>query len=500
MVASHKTQLATYAVVGSVRHAEYSTALVAMLLLSGCLDQQQRAEEAPGAPDEPLDKWHYDAAGTLLPLPSDVQETTVILTGERGLTRGEPSIGMLDDGTVFTNAWDLTLRSLDRGETWAVVQDFDLGLPLTSASLTRSGDPYLWVDRDDGRVYVDHLYGGCNTLLWSEDAGDTWTRRDLACTSPFVDHQKLASGPPGVSDNPFVTSTTERVIYLCYSKVASSNCAMSYDRGMTWPAETVVTVAYEPEMGSVTTPAQSGTCSALNGQPVVSSEGVVALPRTMGCDGLYIHTSQDSGLSWQAATALTGVGGEGLDPDLAFDADGNLYALWQGGDHQKYLAITRDLGKTWEGPWRVSPPHLTSTEFQTIAIDGRGRIAVAFLGTTDTSEAPGHAPADTRWHLYIVTTAFAANGPDTFVAYRVTPEGDPAHVGCTVAPFTAEGYAGTFPCENLGEFIDSTMAPDGSYLVSFTDGCTEGCAGHPDATLEDSQDTQTAVAWLSPGR
>lgn len=479
-----------------------AVALLVSISTAGCV----RESAPPGAnqgegPPETLAAWRYTSDGTLVLDGESPPPSHVVLTGYSAPRRGEPSIASTSQGTLLATAWDFTLRSDDGGATWNDIHDFDLDLSLGSVSarmpgLTGSGDPYLWYDAYDSRVYVDHLFGGCNSLLWSDDEGDNWQRRDYACTTPFVDHQKLASGPPGPMTNPLAPTGTERVMYLCYNKVATSQCAMSYDRGTTWPLET--TLMTNNDETDVDPSGDGNNCGTINGQPAVRDDGIVVVPRTLGCTAFTIHKSTDSGLTWSMHVGPASVGAEGIDPDVAFAPDGTLYALWQGSDHLKYVASSPDAGESWTGPWVASPPHVTSTEFQTIAIDESGRIGLAYLGTNDTNGPPGTAADDTRWHLFITTMSMNQPNDPVFATVQATREEDPVQVGCTSAPFTTEGYVLGFPCENLGEFIDSDMHPDGTYYVAFTDGCVDGCAGNPDARLADSQATEIAVAWLPP--
>lgn len=65
---------------------------------------------------------------------------------------------------------------------------------------------------------------------------------------------------------------------------------------------------------------------------------------------------------------------------------------------------------------------------------------------------------------------------------------DPVQVGC------AFDGTGRGDCRNMLDFIDAAMAPNGSFVVSYTEGCVEACksADHP----SQSNEQQVAIAGL----
>jgi hypothetical protein len=148
------------------------------------------------------------------------------------------------------------------------------------------------------------------------------------------------------------------------------------------------------------------------------------------------------------------------------------------------LARSPDLGLTWDGPWRVSPPHIMSTIFQVVAAHEDGRVAMAFLGTDDSSSEPSFAGNETRWHLYIATTENGLEETPTVDVVQVTSEKDPVQTGCVWE------YGGAMPCRNMLDFMDAAVHPDGTFHVAFTKGCSAGC------TEPDDKSSVTAVAWL----
>ncbi len=460
------------------------------MVVGGCLTPPDSDVEVPGPADSPGPGGilRFDATGNLLPLGDAFANATYLLTGHGGHS-GEPNLAITPEGVLFTTAWDETLRSRDSGVTWDTVLEFSWPLPVAapfrSGSVTGSGDPMLWIDPVTHRVFTDHLYGLCNTILWSDDVGASWTRRDGACVTPFVDHQKLVSGPPGPDANPLAGLRYPTVLYLCYNKLVTGNCVMSYDGGLTWPVERVVF-----------TTAVDSDCSASGGHPAVRADGIVVVPRSEGCDRPGLSVSRDSGLTWTFVEGPASVGSEGLDPEVAFGPKGETYLLWAGADHAMYVARSPNLGRSWSGPWRVSAPDVRSTVLMALNAGDSGRIGVGFLGTRESDAEPNDVPVTARWHLFMVTSEDADLEAPTFTSYQVTKDESPVQVGCPDQDFSPTNYTIARDCANLGDFIDSAAGPDGTFWVAFTKGCAEGCEGKRDATPTDSRSTETAVARL----
>lgn len=466
-------------------------ALVLLLApLSGCFGGPYAADLAQGPAQTPRlvhGVWEYSADGEARVLDPNATYP-VPRWSATGFDGAEPNIGATVSGALFMTSADLTLRSRDGGLTWQPVYEFDPVVGENSGWDT--GDPMLWVDPVTDRVYSNHMYPAlvCFATAWSEDEGDSWTQNDATCTLPGVDHQKFFTALPGPLAPAVAGLDHPTVLFQCSQKIVivdqahdlteetvgvggyTTHCNMSYDGGDSWPAETVA-AADVPVV----------SCGGLNGHPAAAPDGTVVVPITHGCDGLYLSVSQDSGLSWTVAAGPKTVGAESIDPEVSFAPDGTLYAMWRGSDHLAYLARTPDLGKTWDGPWKVSPPHVRSTVFQALSAGADGRVAMAFLGTDDTDAYPSDAPEDTQWHLYIVTSEDADAATPALRAYQVTRNGDPVQVGCV----WLEG--GGNPCRNLLDFIDSTITPDGTFHVAFTKGCWRGCRDEDDRVMRTAE-------------
>jgi hypothetical protein len=444
-----------------------------LLPLTGCFGPYASDLELPPPPERPASgHWRVAADGSLVELqPHDLDiKGRYKLTGHIG---AEPNLGVTESGAIFMTSLDQTLRSRDGGKTWDVVYDFQPSL--ADGQGTETGDPMLWVDATTNRVYTNHMYPAllCFFTAWSADDGEYWDENEATCTLPGVDHQKFFSAPPGPLAPAIAGRDHPSVLYQCYQRYfhpsmlgvpdpggippvggMTTHCNMSYDGGRTWPAET---------LSAARLPA---SCGGINGHPASNTEGVVAIPITRGCDGLYISISLDSGLTWTVRPGPKDFGAESIDPEVSFAPDGSLYAFWRGLDHLVYFARSPDLGLTWAGPWRVSPPDVRSTVFQAMAAGEDGRAAMAFLGTFDTDAHPSDAPEDTVWHLFLAHTDGAASDAPEFVVHQVTGPADPVQIGCVWL------FGGGHPCRNMLDFIDGAVAPDGTFYTAFTKGCT----------------------------
>ncbi|MEK6976201.1 MAG: sialidase family protein [Candidatus Thermoplasmatota archaeon] len=490
-------------------------AATVLLLLSGCLSSGG-ADGDDGATDE----GSALATGpTVFRGSVEFGENTTALTdvdpalrfGTTGFAYvsaygPEPNIGVTSSGAVFTSAFSTVMRSTDGGLNWTAVHTH--AIPLAADTVGDNNDPMLWVDQWTDTVYNAPMFPIllCASIYASADDGETWPAAPTpACGDAPFDHQKLASGPAGPDLNPLAAvGLHPTVLYLCYNGIAVTNCAVSYDGGTTWPVNrpTVVnTVGFvvPQEQPTLLSPCFSGQ----NGHPTVSYQGVVAMLRTWSCTQPMLTYSTDSGLTW---TNVAGPGFPGgpsdflntanahsIDPEVAFTPDGTMYVLFQSWDHRAYLARTTDLGASWEGPFDVTPPGTSSTVFAALGAGSDGRVAMAFVAAGNVTGSSAGAPDDTRWHLHIVTSEDAASEDPTFVAYQATPDADPVQVG----PIHQGG--GSANTRNLLDFIDGAVAPDGSFYVSFTDGCTpfNECAALPRAEqTTDFRGSAGAVAWL----
>lgn len=420
---------------------------------------------------------------------------------------GEPTIGATSNGTLWVVAHDRMLASTDGGQSWSESWKFAPQDDEAPASLVgddngvvTNHDPMMAVDPATDRVYFAGMWPAlaCSHLAWSDDGGESWTERGPACQIPEMDHQKLVTGPspedaPSVAGQAYPT-----VAYLCYGTAnvrlhddeygtgaeasrAETKCGVSYDGGRTWSLRSVAAAATVDD------------CAGNIGPPDVGPEGTLALPvpGPFLCDSGWIAITQDTGLSWQLLEVPGGEALRGDDPMIRFGPEGTLWMAYTGFDNRTRVIGTPDLGETWHGPIDVTPTDVNSTVFNALGVGADGRLAVAYLGTNETDAWADHVDGDERWHLHIAAVE-DASGEDPEVRHvQATPDGDPVQIGrICMSGATCEGS------RNLLDFIGGTVAPDGTFYVSYTEGCVDACAGNPDAEPQDSRARRTAVAWI----
>ncbi len=453
--------------------------LIALLLAAGCAQPSSTTHSASTTTAGLPEGIQSYRDGTLVDAP-------VLALGKAGFVPighdgAEPNLGITSSGALFVSSGSAVVASHDAGATWKVVYDDPLG----------NSDPMLWVDTLTDRVYDVPMTVtlACSRIYTSDDDGATWVANPMPeCGRGAYDHQKFATGVPGPGANPLAGAQWPTVAYMCYNGIATTNCGVSYDGGATWvwDRNTVVNVVPAQEGGGPST----GCGSGQNGHPTSAPDGTVVFGRTgPSCPQPYLVSTRDSGLTWSFTPGPASPNPTSLDPEVAFTPDGTMYFLFQDAAFHQVLARSHDLGATWDGVFQVNPPGVDATSFSALATGSDGRLAIAFLGTS-ASGSPTNVPANATWGLYIVTTEDADAVSPTFTSYRATPADDPVQVGGIW-----QGGGGD-PSRNLLDFIDGSVAPDGTFYVAFADGCTDKCAHNADAKPEDSRASLTSVGFL----
>lgn len=383
-----------------------------------------------------------------------------------GFSSGEPNMGVTSSGAVFASAGSNIIRSRDGGETWEVVHTHVL----------LNSDPMMWVDPWTDCIYNVPMFPILlgSTIYESCDDGDTWGPVHSENIGHGVyDHQKFATALPGLEAPPVAGLAHPTVFIICYNALEYTGCAMSYDGGRTWPND-------QPIWNAV----QDPPCAGQQSHPTGAPDGTIVVAKAWGCADPLVFVTRDSGFSWQTYPGPPGIGGDTLDPEIAFTTDGTMYMLWQSerGLDYSYLARSPDYGLTWSGVWNVTAPGLGSSIFASLHAGSPGRVAMAFHATNYTVY-PSEAEDDARWYSYIVTSEDANADQPTFVSRRVQPLDDPVQVGGI-----CNGNQGcTGGNRNLLDFIDGGFAPDGTFYTVIADGCEDGCKGNAQATPSDSR-------------
>lgn len=376
-----------------------------------------------------------------------------------GFKGGEPSMGVLKDGSIFAAVKgdtvptkDVLARSGDHGKTWSMVSDIKNG-PV-------SLDPWMWVDSITNRLWNTPLYVACTWAAWSDDGGRSWDANPIAgCGVPAHDHQKITTGPPAKG---VTTSGYPNVVYYSYNSFRKEGTwiSESFDGGKTFNVGQVVH--------------KEDACHAGIASPVAVAPDGTAYSAKPTCDGLDIAVSKDSGKTWKVTGHVNDAGGyQALAEtvDIATDTAGNAFAVYNGKDGRLYLTSSGDGGASWSAPIVASPPSVTVTTFSNLAAGAPGHVAIGYLGTT--ADASGWAkktgeaaPTGTVWHAWMGFLDDALAAQPTIVSQQVTPNDDPVQVGCIWLS------GGSNACRNLGDFVDVQERDGRAYFV-YTDGCAK---------------------------
>lgn len=401
----------------------------------------------------------------------DAKQYPVIIGGTQ-IRSGEPTLGFTKSGDLFYSAFQSNTRvdvahSGDYGKTWDLRSPQIAGRNVQLVSL----DPYVWVDPYTDRIFTIDLTVACSYMSFSDDLGKTWITNPLACGRPVNDHQTLASGPPVSTP---MTPLYENIVYYCWNDIASSACSKSIDGGLTFhPTGTPAYPGVDPEGGGQGEP---GFCGGLHGHVHVGPDGTVYLPKEH-CGRPFVSISKDEGLTWtRVRVAKNGPAGGGAngDPSVATDKKGNVYYMWLGSDRLPYLAVSKNGGLKWSEPMMIGAPGLKEANLPSVWATGDGKVAWTYYGSTNSQfdyrkqdcedcKAPDYT--NTTWNGYMgmTTDAFAKN--PIFYTGTVNDPSDPL----------VRGTCGPGRCPAVVDFIDATIAPNGTVWGAFTDGCIGLC-------------------------
>jgi hypothetical protein len=412
-----------------------------------------------------------------------------VVTNEPAKVR--TGVGVIDNvGGLHPEIW----RSEDQGRSWSSVSP--RYVPATGVSQdvdrvgerpTISGDPYLWVDPQTGRVFSYHqqAYGLCDDWAISSSEGRRW---DAYTTCPqyvvendsYGDHPTITTGRPRAA----ATKGYPNVLYFC----SSSGCRTSVDGGFAW--------------GPWVNPDPACRETLEFGHVKTAPDGTMYVPRK-GCGGARVSVSRDDGAAWRAVyvdktvwteTQEQGVSEWDHDGAVAVDAAGNAYYFWLGNDRLPYLSVSRDVGRTWSKPMMVGAPSVTYALFPEISAGRRGRIAFTYFGTTVKSGS--REDPDAVWHQYVGFSLNALDRTPVFASVTAHDPADPMRRGpcwnfrCYIDP----GVRGDgVPNEAVGDFIDIRVSPEtGAVWVALVDLCNEACA-EPDGSADDVANARAAV-------
>lgn len=365
-------------------------------------------------------------------------------------------------------------RSLDQGATWKLL-DQTMG----NGGLPIGLHPWLWQDKDSGRVFFNIYRGGepgCKLLqggtatFFSDDYGTTWTQQTVGCGTQ--DYGKIFSGPAATAESQAILDANgyPNVVYMCaegpivllgFNRV----CFKSLDGGKTYTETRSSAIALEN--------AQHGW----PGAGAVDQDGTIYVASTStyiaGNLGVRVNISHDEGETWESEY-IPGSDFNLYDyihvlPDhynflsvnVTTDKEGNVYVVWvDDTDFQPYVAASKDKGKTWTAPIKFGMKQFSAAVNPNIAVKEPGYVAIAYFATEDDRNPidfiglGGYfVPDDREYDAYLsVTRNLFADAPTIWTARYNDPE-KPSIIGM----WFAQG-------EYLGQ---PQFAPDGTIWTGF---------------------------------
>jgi hypothetical protein len=266
----------------------------------------------------------------------------------------DPAVTVAPDGTVYA------AFMIARGSQWypVVAASFDHGATFPQVTPLVPPDPKNWGDR----VFLATGPDGTLYLTW--DYGPERTSVTFLCS------------PTGSCG--FATGDLNAVMQK------------STDRGKSFGPMTYVSPGF---------PASGGDSAPMvvepSGRIDVLYQGYQITDTTtysMNPGYSYFTSSADGGASWSAPIRLGPASGTmsldewWIDGDIAMDAGGNLYAVWdtQGaGDDVGWLAFSTDHGRRWSVPVQVPPDRLNVPHVMEVAGGPAGVAYVSYLSSSD---------------------------------------------------------------------------------------------------------------------
>lgn len=403
-----------------------------------------------------------------------------------GTQAAEPTLGVNRDGTIFYVAIDTgsgvprwpVMRSENGGRKWS---DVSPTLPNGMFTHFTSQDGMLHLDKDTGRVFMTDFIGPCTPVSFTDDEGGSWTTGS-ACG--LADHQNLFTGPPALSP----MTGYPNVVYYCAVdggalQEASSvtGCLKSLDGGVSFvrTGSPPFIDGINPAPGNFGIP---GRCSGVTGHGHVDRSGIVYVPRGW-CGQPWLAISSDEGATWtRVQVADNGMAFEAGEPyeydferaigfqeheaGVVVDKKGTIYYFYTAMNRLPYLVTSSDGGTTWSEPLMVGPRGLKEASLPAIDIDARGRIAMAYVGSTSApgGESPDGAGPEyegVTWNGYVTIVDTPLKKRPTLHVATVNDPSDPLVVGeCWI-----------LRCQQQYDFIDVVLDKEGRAWASMVDGC-----------------------------
>jgi hypothetical protein len=368
-------------------------------------------------------------------------------------------------------------KSSDGGATWSDISPKIAGRNVPP----ETNDPYIYVDPGTGRAFNFHMAPAltCSMLSFTDNGGSatpTWTTNPAGCFPTVVwDHQTMVAAKPRV----LPTVGYPNILHQCVNAVYAEMCSRSLNGGLTWSPPAVVHA----------NTFISSLCGTQTGHLAAAPDGTVYLPTPQCGTRPAVYVSRDDGLTW-TKHVIADMEIPFLDPTIAVDALGNVYAAWVDEKGTLFFNVSKDLGVTWSSP--VPAATGITGAMPAIAVGDPGRIAIAFPGTDDLVNGFASEPlprSEEAWYPYYTVSYNALDPSPTFESFSASGT-DPIERGHACNGGTRCGYQ--------VDFIDAVIGPNGLPYAAFADGCTNtNCINNPAAANNEGSTGKGVVATVA---
>jgi hypothetical protein len=265
---------------------------------------------------------------------------------------------------------------------------------------------------------------------------------------PSQGGQKLLEGPPprgGAKPQGY-----RHVVYYCgnTTDIAASNlwCYRSLDGGRTFAFTGAFPDPPRPAGCDERHPSRPG---------VVGSDGALYFPTTL-CGTLGLAISRDEGASWRFRRTIATRFEDIYTTGTAADRHGRLYFAFRAADGLPYLTIGTHRGARWTRPRMIAAPRVKQVRRVAVAVGRRGRVGLAYAGTTD----------GTHFNGYITQTDDALSRRPLFWSAPVNDPARPLLNGADPEVFGDRFFYG-----------GAAVGPDGTVWAGFHCARTAACPG-----------------------
>jgi hypothetical protein len=353
---------------------------------------------------------------------------------ETGVMSGSSSIGVTRKDVAFVGRHSGGVaRSSDGGRTW---EQIDVP-PTAEGDAHDTPHGYVHVDPVTDRVwYVSSVSaascGGSSgaKVSWSDDLGETWQGRTIACDT--YDWGRLVTGfhPDGLR---------KRAVY--FLGVAPRGVGgqrlvyRSLDGGATWARMWNIASATTESGAGVT--ASDGTiyfdyAEFIGFDPVTRLTDQTYPFRPENLCRAMVAVSEDFGETWRQEAIPGSLACNELygQQRVAVDNDGTLYALWTDDRNgQVYLVHSKDKARTWSAPINVLPPGATfNNSHANVAAGAPGHVVITSMNTSSPVNpriAVNQGIGD--WRVYLSETFDATSSTPRFETAALDPVDDPSN-------------------------------------------------------------------------